>query len=108
MKKIWTGAVVMTLSLLPTVAALADGSHAESGFEGHNGMHGWGGFIFGPIMMILILAVVIGLAVMLLRWFGVGPQGSNRRGALDILEERFARGEIDTEEFEERRRTLGD
>ncbi len=107
MKKIWTGAVVMTLSLLPTMAALANGSHTEGGFEGHHGMYGWGGFMLGPIMMILILAVVIGLVVMLLRWLGVGPQGSDRRGALDILEERFARGEIDKEEFEERRRTLG-
>jgi putative membrane protein len=30
------------------------------------------------------------------------------RTPLDILKERFARGEIDKEEYEERRRTLGE
>jgi putative membrane protein len=32
------------------------------------------------------------------------PQGS--KGALDVLDNRFARGEIDTEEYAERRRIL--
>lgn len=31
---------------------------------------------------------------------------SQRRGALEILEERFARGEVDAEEFEQRRAAL--
>jgi len=76
---------------------------------------GWYGMIFGPLFMILILAAAIAAAVLLARWIG-GPwyaaqlpvQTPPGRAPLDILKERFARGEIDKEEFEERRRVLGD
>ncbi|HQS16592.1 SHOCT domain-containing protein [Reyranella sp.] len=75
---------------------------------------GWYGMIFGPLFMILVLAVIIAVAVLLVRWLG-GPwhggawhQAPPCRMPLDILKERFARGEIDKQEFEERRRVLGD
>ncbi len=71
--------------------------------------------IFGPLFMILVLALAIAVAVLLLRWLG-GPwhsvqppnQAPPARTPLDILKERYARGDIDKEEFEERRRVLGD
>lgn len=73
----------------------------------------WFGMIFGPLFMLLALAVVIAVVVILVRWLG-GPwygaqppyQPPPGRAPLDILKERFARGEIDKEEFEERRRVL--
>lgn len=70
---------------------------------------GWSGMIFGPLMMILVLALPVVAVVLLIRWLG-GSRGSASPGQtpLDILRERYARGEIDKEEFEERRRTLGD
>ena len=38
---------------------------------------------------------------------GGGPaQGSKPKAALEILKERFARGEIDQDEFDDRRRAL--
>jgi putative membrane protein len=69
--------------------------------------------IFGPLFMILVLAVVIAVVVLLVRglggpWHGVANYAPPGRTPLDILKERFARGEIDKEEFEERRRVLGD
>ena len=74
---------------------------------------GWYGWIFGPIMMILVIAAVVAAIVLLVRW--LGPQGHgpvthppSGRAPLDILKERFARGEIDKDEFEERRKVLGD
>jgi putative membrane protein len=46
------------------------------------------------------------------RWFAGPWHGDSQpvpgRTPLDILRERFARGEIDKDEFEERRRVLGD
>jgi putative membrane protein len=76
---------------------------------------GWYGMILGPLLMILFLAVVIAVAVVIVRGLG-GPwqwgppphQMSSGRTPLDILKERYARGEINKEEFEERRRVLGD
>lgn len=77
----------------------------------------WYGMIFGPIMMITVLATVIVVVVFLMRWLGgVGsPFGHHqppcqrpKKPALEILEERFAKGEIEKEEFEEKRRLLSD
>lgn len=73
---------------------------------------GWLGMIFGPLLMILVLVAVIVIAVLLVRWLGGASYGAPpappARTPLDILKERFARGEIDKEEFEDRRRLLGD
>jgi len=74
-------------------------------------MHGMGaaGWIFGPLMMILIIALIVGVVVLVLRWLGIGGDIDSRKSrALDILNERFARGEIDKSEFEERRRALSE
>lgn len=75
---------------------------------------GWPGMLFGPLFIILVLAATIVLAVVLARWLGgSSPSAARRqerppRAALDTLKERYARGEIDREEFEERRRILGE
>ena len=90
--------------------ALADATGDYHGSMWHGG---WGGMIFGPLMMILVVAVIVALVVVALRWLGstghgVPPQALPGKTPLDILKERFANGEIDREEFEERRRVLGD
>ena len=71
---------------------------------------GWYAMILGPLFMILVLAVLIAAVVLLARWVGGPWQGTVPPGRtpLDILKERFARGEIDKDEFEQRRRVLGD
>ena len=69
-------------------------------------MWGMGGLHMG-VGWILIL-VVIGLVVWLLVRGSLagGSGGTERPRALDILKERYARGEIGREEFEQKKRDL--
>ncbi len=71
---------------------------------------GWGGMIFGPSMMIVFIALIVGAVVLVLRWMGLGGSavagGANK--ARHIQDERFARGEIDKDDYEERKRVLSD
>jgi putative membrane protein len=64
----------------------------------------------GPLMMIVFIAAIVAAVVLMFRWLGgshgAAPSSPPVRTPLDILKERFARGEIDKEEFEERRRVL--
>ena len=75
------------------------------------GMMPWYGMIFGPIMMLIWLVIVIVVAAAVIRWLQGGTAGplpfmGNRKHALQILEERFAKGEIDKDEFQEKKRLL--
>ena len=73
--------------------------------------HGWGwGMGFGMIGMVLFWALVIFGIVVLVRRLGGSSASSGpplSKTALDILNERYARGEIDKQEFEEKKRDLG-
>lgn len=82
-------------------------------------MMGWDGgysmMFFGPLFILLFLAVLIAAVVFRVRWAReawTGLTGPHHpppgRTPLDILKERFARGEIDKDEFGERRRVLGE
>ena len=93
------------------MAALAEPQNQQ--YYGHpmwgGGWHGW---FIGPIMMVLFLAVAVALVVYFVRRAGAGnglmTNDPPRNSPLDILKERFARGEIDKTEFEERRKVLGE
>jgi putative membrane protein len=61
---------------------------------------GW----MGAVWMLLFWATVVALVVWAVSRLS-GPQTTHRR-AEEILEERFARGEIDAKELDERRREL--
>lgn len=74
---------------------------------GHMGYGmGIGGWFFGPLMMVLFIAVIIAAVVAVLRLMGVSGAKQPRDNALGLLNERFARGEIDKSEYEERRNAL--
>lgn len=68
---------------------------------------GWGSF--GLLHILWWVLIILGVAA-LFRWsFGRGTRGfyrSEEDRALAVLRERYARGEIDKAEFEERKRDL--
>ncbi len=59
-------------------------------------------WVFGPLMMLFFVVLCIGMMFFMMR----GRHDGHRSYALDILKERFARGEITQAEYEERRRVL--
>lgn len=69
-----------------------------------NGM-GAGGWVFMIVTMVIFWGLVILAGVMIFRGTGTGNR-SQSRGAVEILDERFARGDIDREEYEARRTVL--
>jgi len=73
---------------------------------------GWGpgAWIAMGLMMVAFWGLVVGLVVYLVRSVGQRPPEQPATGGPDdpvrILDERFARGAIDTEEYRERRELL--
>ncbi len=102
------------LMAVPAIALMTVPALEQTyGDHPHVGGWVWGVMIFGPIMMIVFIAVVVVVVVLLVRWLGGPGHGGALhsppgKAPLDILKERFAKGEIDKEEFEERRRVLGE
>ncbi len=78
------------------------GGMMKYGLEGY----GWGWTIFGSIFMILFWAAVILLIIWLYKQIR-GPQAAApQETALDILRKRYASGEIDKKEFEQKKKDL--
>ena len=103
---------VLTATVL-SLPAQAQTFADRSGNWGRGWDWGWGHMIGGPLMMILFWGGLIIVVVLAVRGFGGsasqgGTPSRPDKSALDILEDRFARGEIGKEEFEERKRVLSE
>jgi putative membrane protein len=111
MKIFHAGCAALFAGLLPAAAAAQE---SRPDYYGHHMWDGgWHGMFFGPLFMVLFFAVLVVVVVLVMRWLGGqpghhAPHTPGGKAALDILKERYARGEIDKEEFEERRRVLGE
>jgi putative membrane protein len=104
--------ILVTLFLAAlTVKSFGQGGDWGAGHE----MGGWGygglGWL-GIILMVLFwLAVIVGI-IFLIRWLAVsaavkGSGATSGDSPLDILKKRYARGEINKEEFEQKKKDLG-
>ena len=106
-------ALMLLPAALTSVPALAQAPADRPDYWHHGGDWGWGHLLFGSMMMILFWGGIIVAIILAVRWLGRGSSdgttpATSRNKALDILQERFARGEIDKDEFEERKRLLSD
>jgi len=94
----------------------ASPAFAQSGMygNGHMGrwMNGWGMGGSGMIFMLLFWGVIIAGIVFLFRWItqNKGNKGDSNVNtdsqAMDILKERYARGEITRDEFESMKKEI--
>ena len=101
----------LMMIFLSSTEALAGWRENQGWYMGPGMMGGWGIGWYGGIFMIIFWVLVLVGLIFLIKWL---IQSTNRvksdagRGnsALEILKERYARGEIDTAEFEEKKKVL--
>jgi len=65
-----------------------------------------GGFFFMVLLAVVVVALLVWGAASGRTLWARGDQDAQQRSALQILEQRFASGAIDREEFERRRAIL--
>jgi putative membrane protein len=93
------------------VALAQWGGYRDGHMMGQGMMGGWGMGWFGMIFMLLFWVLLIVGLIFLIKWLiqttrkGPGALNGDSR-ALDILKERYARGEINKAEFEEKKKDL--
>lgn len=102
--------VTVLLSLMGT-GLVADVARAQERFDWGWGMHSmwgvWGIWGIGMLLSVLLFwaLVIVGIVVGI-RWLIREGRPAASDSALEILRQRYARGEINRDEFEAKRRDL--
>ncbi len=93
------------LGAMPTPLASALAQTPNPAWPGHEWMWWWGPWHM--LMPILFFGLIIFGVIALVRYLWPGEAPQERRRALDVLNERYARGEIDRDEYLKRRNDIG-
>lgn len=93
-------------NLVSIVLILASPAYAAEGIYNYRG-HMMGSWGMGWMMIVFWGLILIGM-VLMIRWILIISKDNKKRekNYLDILKERFASGEIDLNEYEEKKRIL--
>ena len=103
------GIIVAALIVLPIVFGLISGwQYGGWGMMGPGVMGGFGWMWLMPIFFIIFWGLVIWGIVALVRGLSGsrGSDSSTTDSALEVLKKRYARGEINKEEYEEKKKDL--
>ena len=113
---------VMQFMVFLSIPLIGTHASAQTGqYGGYGGYGGWGmgpgmmggygmGWFGGILMVVFWILIIVGL-VFLIKWLiqSTGRDrtiGSGGNRSLEILKERYAKGEIDKEEFEIKKKDL--
>ena len=109
---IWTLSISILINVILISPALAQAGRTNDWHMGRLMMGGWGMGWLGMIFMVLFWGLLIAGIVSFIRWI-IQSTGSARNNsdstqskAIDILKERYARGEINRNEYETMKRDI--
>lgn len=84
--------------------------HQPGAMMGYDGGGWFWGMAFHGLSVILFVAVLAAVLILVFRWLGTGhqPQSTTlpHSGALDVLNARYARGEIERDDYLQRKADL--
>lgn len=103
---------IMAMIIFYSQPVMAQAGRYNDWYMGRGMMGNWGMGWFGMVVMVIFWGLIIAGVVLLIRWL-VQNTGSNRRSvasteskAMDILNERYAKGEIGRDEFESMKKDI--
>ncbi len=103
------GIVIALLIVVPLILGAVSGwQNGGWGMMGSNMMGGYGTMFLMPILWIVIIGLIIWAVVALVGGSteSRGPGSLKRDSALEILKSRYARGEINKKEYDEKKKDL--